>query len=302
MAKKLLMDDGLHNRKSMLIGNYIHGDFSNVSRNDILESVKDFGAIYAILPDEYKNDKEILLAALTPDNPKFIQEHIESVNRIKDMAGSNINVSKNLLAFAPDRLKADKDVVLTAIKYVPESFKYADDRLKNSKDFNIEVVNVNPKVFEFVNDDFKADKDVVMAAATKDAEMFKYASDDLRSDVQFVRDVIVHDGYGGNLVGRSIPAYVSDTLWNEYRENAKRNPRDDRLEAHDSMLLGESFEDYIDRTTVREGMFNYIMRVAREKDFEAVSSGTFDSAAFYPKHPEWDVFVGEADSSDTSHS
>ena len=104
---------------------------------------------------------------------------------------------------APDKFKADKEVVMAAVAAWGQAFEYASDELKADKDFIMEVIKktaLHPEwdeesrgVLQFVSEELKADKEVVMAAVAAWSWAFEYASDELKADKDFVMTAVKVD-------------------------------------------------------------------------------------------------------------
>ena len=121
---------------------------------------------------------------------------------------------------APDKFKADKEVVMAAVAAWGQAFEYASDELKADKDFIMEVIKktaLHPEwdeesrgVLQFVSEELKADKEVVMAAVKVQFDghgysgNLQYASEELKADKEVVMAAVENDG-------RALK-YVSDEL------------------------------------------------------------------------------------------
>ena len=85
------------------------------------------------------------------------------------------------LADVSDELKADKEVVMAAVKSF-NALQYASDELKADKEVVMAVVSLRGWSLHYASDELKADKEVVMAAVKDDGRALENASDELKTD------------------------------------------------------------------------------------------------------------------------
>ena len=93
-----------------------------MDKKEALKIVRDDGLKFKDLPDHFKKDKEIVLAA------------IKYINSAVGRKGGYV------LKFADDSLKKDKEVVLAAVKSNEAALEFADDSLKNDPDI-LKIIN-----------------------------------------------------------------------------------------------------------------------------------------------------------------
>lgn len=90
-------------------------------------------------------------------------------------------------------LKADKSVVICAVKIDGEDIWHASDALKGDKEVVMHATsggNPNPFALECASDELKADKEVVLGAAKINPHAFGYASDALKSNKDVVLEIL----------------------------------------------------------------------------------------------------------------
>ena len=150
--------------------------------------LKKDGGIYKNTPDEFKNDREILLIAVKSNA-------LES------------------LRYASDELKNDKEIALEAIKNASFSVFYISENLINDKSFFIEAVKINGLLLEFGSDKgmiwdrvdgkivkkyslckykFNADKEIVLAALNQNIEAIEFVDESLLDDSDVVNVINNH--------------------------------------------------------------------------------------------------------------
>lgn len=95
-------------------------------------------------------------------------------------------------------MRANKQIVLEALKHFSMAFEYASDELKKDKEFVIEVVKKQGKSLRYASDELKNDREVVLEALKQDplavtfGEQFgiKTIGDDLKCDKEFMLEAI----------------------------------------------------------------------------------------------------------------
>lgn len=89
-------------------------------------------------PEEYENDKDVMLAA--------------------------VNIDGNALEHASEELKCDKDIVQAAVSNDGYALQYASEELKNDRDIVLAAVSNNGCTLQYASRELKADKKIVLAA------------------------------------------------------------------------------------------------------------------------------------------
>jgi hypothetical protein len=179
-------------------------DWSN--KKEVIQALTLDGMLLSEAPDEIKDDKESVMAAL------------EQSGLVLGVEGANIE-------FASDRLKADKEVVMKAVKETPSALhhvddslkkdkdvvsiavlgrsgglSHADDSLKADKDFFMDLMNRSTEFenltgysFNCLHESLRGDKEVVMAVVSVSGSQLENASDSLRADKEVVLAALEND-------------------------------------------------------------------------------------------------------------
>ena len=131
-----------------------------------------------------------MIATLSPLNSLILQLKKAKDDRLDGGKAKIIAKCKEDLfglRDAPDKFKADKEVVMAAVAAWGQVFEYASDELKADKDFVMAAVKVDKSVaFKFAAEELKADKEVVMAAVETMGGLLSDASDELKADKEVV--------------------------------------------------------------------------------------------------------------------
>jgi len=107
----------------------------------------------------FKDDEDVVIAA------------------IKDRAES--------ILYASERVKKNKKILLMAIKKNPKLFKLltvSQEKLRNDKDFVLSVIKIDAMLLEFASEKLRDDKHIVFSAIKRDSPSIRYASSRLRKD------------------------------------------------------------------------------------------------------------------------
>ena len=111
-------------------------------KSQILEIVCKDGWELQNLEDQWKSDKEVVLAAVQSEWP-----------------------SGHALEFASDELKKDKQFILAAIQKVGWALQYADTELRKDKEVVLVAVKQDGWALKYADEKFKKDKEIVFEAA-----------------------------------------------------------------------------------------------------------------------------------------
>lgn len=122
------------------------------------------------VPDEIRDDRELMFSA---------------VEQSKGTA----------LHLASDKLKADKSLVLRAVKHSGDVFEAAADSLKGDRDFVLQAMLAGDgTALKGASESLRGDRSLILAAASKGkGGAMKGATEALQSDEKFVLDVLTRD-------------------------------------------------------------------------------------------------------------
>ena len=82
------------------------------------------------------------------------------------------------LEYADEKLKADKEVVLEAIKNFGGALEYADDSLKKDREVVLAITEVHgPDSIKYLDKSFKADKEIILKIFKKSEHYFPMDDD-----------------------------------------------------------------------------------------------------------------------------
>ena len=133
----------------------------------------------------------------TPDYVKEYHE-IPALREDKEITLKVVKKIGTFLEYASERLKNDREVVMTAITSEAEglispweilngkALLFASDELRSDREFMIEVLQKNPNALEYATDELKNDKEVVLKAVKNNGVALEFASERLRDDKEII--------------------------------------------------------------------------------------------------------------------
>ena len=95
---------------------------------------------------------------------------------------SHVETDGEMLIHAPEFIRADRDIVLMAIKSVPYVFQFAAQALLSDRELAMECVGRNGWMLEHLPVELRADKEIVLRAVQAKFEAIKFASSELQKD------------------------------------------------------------------------------------------------------------------------
>ena len=99
------------------------------------------------------------------------------------------------LSYASARLKADREIVMGAVKQNGLALSYASADLKGDREFVMDAVQQDGRALEYVSADFKGDREIVMEAVKHAGWILDYASANLKGDREIVLEAVKQNGY-----------------------------------------------------------------------------------------------------------
>ena len=110
----------------------------------------------------------------------------------RDVAFKVIEINAKMFKFVAGNLNDDAELAKLAIykSHSGELLKYASDRLKDDKEFILDIISKKPIALEFVSKRLQDDEDVVELAIKLNLNAFKYASMRFKDDKEFVLNLM----------------------------------------------------------------------------------------------------------------
>ncbi len=175
---------------------------SNRLKNDmgvILAALENNGGVLEYVGDRLRNDKEFVMLALEKDdNVSYMSNELKAD---KGFVLSIINkfglvwflIGDMFKDFAESKLCDDKDVVLAAVRRVPEFFEYVSMRLRADKEVALVAVEKDGMVIQFADKQLMNDKEVALVAITNNPHAIYYVSTELQND-SYIKSLAGEEG------------------------------------------------------------------------------------------------------------
>ncbi|WP_257266400.1 DUF4116 domain-containing protein, partial [Endozoicomonas sp. ONNA2] len=97
---------------------------------------------------------------------------------------------KQGLQYASQRLRNDKDLVLSIIAKYPDDLECVSRELKNDKDVVMTAIKQDGDLLQYASPEFQDNDEIVVAAIKQSGSALEYASDRIRSDKNIIQIVI----------------------------------------------------------------------------------------------------------------
>jgi len=110
------------------------------------------------------------------------------------VGSSSFDTSAVASARCSQELRADREVVLAAVKQDGEALRYASEELRADREVVMPVVQRTGEALQYASQKLKADREVVLAAVQRDSRALRYASAEVRADREVVLAAVQQDG------------------------------------------------------------------------------------------------------------
>ena len=139
--------------------------------------------VFEALPEIFKSDKEFLIEAIKQQDPDEFDDNYRGLN----------------IAFIPEVLKADEELVKLALENScgGGALKYASDELKDNKDFLLRVKkskDVSTAIgsgFQYASERIRGDRDIVLKLLNDDFnDWVKYIADPIKVDKELMLKIV----------------------------------------------------------------------------------------------------------------
>ena len=154
-------------------------------------------SVRCIKNDSISNNTLLSSASINGEILKFASDEIK---KNKEIVITSVKQNGLMLEFADNDLKNDKEVVLIAVQNQGIALQYASDNLKNDRETVLIAVQSRGDALRYASDELKNDKLVVQNAVQNFGEALKYASDDLKNNIEVVMIAVKGRSYGAGVL------------------------------------------------------------------------------------------------------
>lgn len=121
------------------------------------------------------------LVHLVSEKPWIYRYLSDEVKGTRKIAEETFKASGDLLEFAPEQFKADKELVSIAVE-TGDAFLYASEELQHDKEIILKALEWDSCIIEELDEVFYEDLDVMYKAVEMDAENYTYFPKTLQKD------------------------------------------------------------------------------------------------------------------------
>ncbi len=151
----------------------------------MLEVVQKHGAILTEVYGRYRDDKEIIYAAVR--NCPRMMAIVDTSILSKDLVLTAVDQKGSSLEYVPDKLKTDPDIIFTALKHGFSSLDHTPDEYRTSPLLIRKVLGVNGLCICKLNNSFKSNKEMAWIALKQNPMAYQLISKDLQADEEILR-------------------------------------------------------------------------------------------------------------------
>lgn len=248
-------------------------------REFMLKAVDECGFALEYASDELKNDEELVLIAIqgwdgvSVNYSYAIKEASEELRSNKEFMRKAIELTEGeAFCGATDELKNDKEFVLFAVRHgsPPHQcdpdivLRYASEEMRADKDVVLAAVRKNGWSLYYASEELKADKDVVLVATINNSWSLTYASPTLRENKDFIIELVKR-------AGDYALRYVDEALQNDadVLEAAKRYIPLDKDCGFEYYGLNKII---IPSTTTRFDAYGFLCYALNRNDLEGITA------------------------------
>mmetsp|Transcript_16058 Transcript_16058/g.34714 ORF Transcript_16058/g.34714 Transcript_16058/m.34714 type:complete len:451 (+) Transcript_16058:100-1452(+) len=182
------------------------------NRSIVMDAVSGDGKALKHASDELRSDKAVVMKAVLSDwralefaGPacKADKEIIKAAVGHKDITGSIIeHVSESLLGdrrfvlelvqlppeggailnYLNDKMKADKEIVMAAVRTYPHAFSCASKKLHSDEEILLAAIKEMPENIKFASDEARSKRNIMIQVLKQDGHLFGWASGALEDD------------------------------------------------------------------------------------------------------------------------
>ena len=157
------------------------------------------GFVFRLIPEIFKSDRAFIMEALTPSefNPENLQGRLiefipDELKDDKELVKLALNRSNgSALEFASDKMKADKDLFL-GLPILGLAYEYASEEIRSNKEISIRILEKenNVQYLRYAPKIIKKDKELILKAIGLQPWALTFADKSLHKD----RDLIAAGG------------------------------------------------------------------------------------------------------------
>ena len=160
---------------------------------EALNKVKENWRNLSGMSDEFKNDRDIVLAAIK-ENGQALKYASDDLKHNKEIVLLAVDQNWKALMHASRYIKNNKEIVLLAIKQSWKALGHSSRYIKNNKEVVLEAIKQNTEALQYCSNHLKNNRNFILELVKKDWRALKYASDEVQNDKNFILAVVKLNG------------------------------------------------------------------------------------------------------------
>lgn len=155
------------------------------NREYVLIGVTVYPKSIKVLCDEFKKDREIVIAAVSTDG--LVIEHVDFKGD-REIAVIAVENNQHAYKYLHNDLRLDKEIAIKVANSQEVHYSIIDEKMYSDRDVALEIVKNAGDALEHVP--FKDDDEIVLAAIKNDFGALEFAPDKYKNDYNFVKSSI----------------------------------------------------------------------------------------------------------------
>ena len=127
------------------------------------------------------NRVEIRLLNLVSEKPWIYQYLSDEIKENRKVTETALKSFGDVLEFAPDKFKSDKELVLMAVE-TGDAFLHASEELQHDKEIILKALEWDSSIIAYLDEDFYEDLEIIYKAIEIDADNYEYLVEELQED------------------------------------------------------------------------------------------------------------------------
>ncbi len=163
------------------------------SRKQVLDQVRKNGSDIRLANPIFKNDKEIVLAAIKQYPNAFYHVHKDMKDDF-EVVMSAVSESGSMLMYVSERLRSNITVVEAALNNFGRALEYVLEPLKSNKEIVTLALKKSGLAIEFASNEFKNDQDLVTIALENNGCAIKFLDQSFKKNREYVIKAVKSNG------------------------------------------------------------------------------------------------------------
>lgn len=146
-------------------------------------------------PTKILTDKKEIISEIKTGTVSLLDYASQEIKADKEVILEAVKHYGWALSYGSDELKADKEVVSEAVSQYGRALQYASDELRNDRKIVLKAIENNGIAFMYISEEFKNDIDIVLAALFSDISMYHFVGTKLKNNHAVINSLINSSEY-----------------------------------------------------------------------------------------------------------